>query len=567
MKTFMCENKGRVYNEITKCTTYAKYKETLCKTKWLEIHSFSIIIDWLNSLLICNKMLNEYNIYEEIKDGLLILKLIKIYKPKVEIHGIFSKAIKKKCAIQNLEKGLSIIYKNNPYYYSMVSSDDIYEKKKKKINILLIQLFDNFEFRKLKNISTHLLNWYNYTLRKFSLPLYPETVNNPFHVVTDELSREKPQECSERGKFHVVGKCKDGLCMQCSDINNNMEKNSFSNSEEYITRKQKQPCMLKNFATYVLYKDREEYKKETPYIIKDFADCTKIFFIFYRYGYITKGELSNVCKLDIRNNFFLLQNFLRKLNIPIIFQNQYLNNPSEVAILLQLKYIQCFIHWNGYEKAIDLEKEYIFSDLFRKKKGKKKYTLQRTCNILSENDSSHNAQNNSVFSECAKGYSEGHYDRNGSYRGMQKDVYVELKNKTAMHAPGAQFYDVLKRHTKQHDGSEAIEWVRDETNSKVIEKGNGASNTNYTNFAERCETAKMDQGEHADCLISARKKKKKIENCSKLHTHKKKKELNKENEYLEKEIFRRTPIKSIRKMFHRHIEEHMNSHKAEDAKK
>ncbi|EDL43783.1 hypothetical protein, conserved [Plasmodium vivax] len=342
MKPLICAHKGRVYNEITKQTQLAKNKDTLQKTKCLDIYSISVIIDWLNSLQLSKKNINEENIYEELQNGHLILRLIQLYNPQVEIKGIFPKAKKKKCAIQNLEKALSIIYGNNPYYYSMVSSLDIYEQKKKKIHILLIQLFCKFEFTILTRIAAPLLNWYNQTLRKFQLPLHRETLSNPFDVTPRGHYKEE---------VHLRG-------------------DDSPNEEEQKRGETKwKDCILKSFATYVLFKDKaEEADNCTPHIVNDFSDCVKIFLIFYRYGYITQEQLTHANILDIRNKYFFLQNLLKKLNIPIVLQNQYFNNPCEVAILLQLKFIQFFIRSEGYEKAIDLDGEhFFFSDLFRQK--------------------------------------------------------------------------------------------------------------------------------------------------------------------------------------------------------
>ncbi|EUD66594.1 hypothetical protein C922_02915 [Plasmodium inui San Antonio 1] len=319
MKPLICAHKGRVYNEITKQTKFAKNKDTLQKTKYLDISSISVIIDWLNSLQLSKRNINEQNIYEELQNGHLILRLIQLYNPQVEIKGIFPKARKKKCAIQNLEKALSIIYGNNPYYYSMVSSLDIYEQKKKKIHILLIQLFSKFEFAILTRIAAPLLSWYNQTLKKFQVPLHRETLSNPFDVTPRGHYKEK---------VHIKG-------------------DDSPNGEEHKSGETKwKDCILKSFATYVLFKDKaeeEEEDKSIPHIVNDFSDCIKIFLIFYRYGYITQEQLRQANILDIRNKYFFLQNLLKKLNIPIVLQNQYFNNPCEVAILLQLKFIQFFI--------------------------------------------------------------------------------------------------------------------------------------------------------------------------------------------------------------------------------
>ncbi|CAA9986212.1 conserved Plasmodium protein, unknown function [Plasmodium knowlesi strain H] len=391
MKPLICAHKGSVYNEITKQTNLAKNKDTLQKTKCLDMSSISVIMDWLNSLQLSKKYINEQNIYEELQNGHLILKLIQLYNPHVEIKGIFPKAMKKKCAIQNLEKALSIIYGNNPYYYSMVSSLDIYEQKKKKIHILLIQLFSKFEFTILTKIATPLLNWYNQTLRKFQVPLHRETLNNPFNVTPRRHYQEE---------VHLSG-----------DNSRNQEEKK-SGEIKWKDR------ILKSFASYVLFKDKtEEADTCTPHIVNDFSDCIKLLLIFYRYGYITEEQFRYAHILDIRNKYFFLQNLLKKLNIPIVLQNQYFNNPCEVAILLQLKFIQFFIRNEGYEKAIDLDGgHFFFSDLFRqnvmqtseKKKKKKKKKKSVHGNYLSDslNDSCTFVGEITKFRQRAQGKNE-----------------------------------------------------------------------------------------------------------------------------------------------------------------
>ncbi|VEV57859.1 conserved Plasmodium protein, unknown function [Plasmodium vinckei vinckei] len=536
------KNKEKVYNDITKSTWYAKNKENLNKTKYLEIDSFSVIIDWINSLLISKNILNAYNIYEEIKDGVIILKLIKIYKPEIELRGIFLKAIKKKCAIKNLEKALSIIYMNNPYYYSLVSSRDIYEKKKKKVNILLIQLFDKFEFQNLKNISTPLLNWYNYTLIKMKLPLYSKTINNPFHIINN-----KPINCCD-GKGFGSGIQKDNIEKEII-VGGNMKKNMSYNFIKKCKIKNKSNA-LTNFITYILYKDKEECQNDISYIVKDFSDCIKIFFILYRYGYICIEELQIVTKSNKRNNFFFLHELLRKLNIPIVLKNQYLNNPSEVAILLQLKYIQCFIHNNGYSKAIDLKKYYFpFVGLDKKcantttkcsdngsLNGYTKHNYNRTCE----------QKDNQFLNAKLHVHDEKEINDNKiEYSTDDKNnVYEKVEYKTCKDIPNLEADKMDKNYnSKDWDGK------REEINQ--VNCYNLLNNKIFNSSVKIC------QSKERTYPLQGKKEKK-------IYAHQNEKDNHISiNKYLEKDLLTITPIKMLRKMFHQEIKENMNIHKAD----
>ncbi|SBT74776.1 conserved Plasmodium protein, unknown function [Plasmodium malariae] len=596
------DNRGKLYNEITKCGIYAKKKETLYQTKCLGIYSFSVIIDWLNSLLICSKILNENNIYEEIKDGLLILKLIKIYIPHVEIRGIFLKAIKKKCAIQNLENALSIIYKNNTYYYSIVSSVDIYEQKEKKVNIFLIQLFDRFEFQNLKNISRPLLNWYNYTLKKFSLSLYRETINNPFHITTSESIFKY----DKNKNLYYNKNCELNVCTQHSEFNISYENNNPDEyAKDYKTKisKKEQICILKNFATYILYKDKKDCPNQAPYIVKDFSDCIKIFFIFYRHGYLSIEELKNVAKPHITNTFYLLHSLLRKLNIPIILQNNYLSNPCEVAILLQLKYIQCFIHNNGYEKSINLKGEFFFSDLLRKKweickkeekkeeegKKKKKKKLECTHEDIQNNEydrpqltHDNNMYANRYIKRTLQEYNKRNIHRIIVTPDMENREYEHFRNKIAMcssgseideklHTLGQRQFNIVSICDEANDEiekneTELITGIETKFHEKGGEKIQDTAVKYVNNEKVNSTTRGIDECEHEKKHMTrtGKKKKKKIHKKDQnYYTHSKQKELVPIYESLEKEIFRGTSIKDIRKMFYDHINENINAHKKE----
>ncbi|CXI78541.1 conserved Plasmodium protein, unknown function [Plasmodium berghei] len=561
------ENKGQIYNDITKSTWYAKNKENLNKAKYLEIDSFSVIIDWINSLLISNNILNGYNLYEEIKDGVIILKLIQIYNPEIEIRGIFLKALKKKCAMKNLEKALSIIYMNNPYYYSMVSSTDIYEKKKKKVNILLIQLFDKFEFQNLKNISTPLLNWYNYTLKKMKLPLYSKTINNPFHIINNKSINF----CNEKEKYLYA---KKGIEMNIQKdntkeditIDGNMNKKKILNIypnyvKEYkiITQEKikNKSNALKNFVTYILYKDKEKYQNDVPYIVKDFSDCKKIFFILYRYGYICIEELQIVTKSNRRNNFFFLQELLRKLNIPIILKSQYLNNPSEVAILLQLKYIQCFIHNNGYSKAIDLKKNYFYSIPLHKKKDK--ISEHKKCGHIINKCSSDPTNYN--INILLNDYTKNNYNRNYEQKDKQflnvklngdnekdinddhkNDVYEKVEYKTCKEIPNSKIGKInqVSCYSLSNGMDGLFEGGNDWNFNSSIKIYQNKKENNYKKNKERKDYLQ----EKKENMLCAHQN----EKDNFIPTHK----------YLEKEPLTITPIKMLRKMFHKQIKENMN---------
>ncbi|CAD2098673.1 conserved Plasmodium protein, unknown function [Plasmodium vinckei brucechwatti] len=552
------ENKGQAYNDITKSTWHAKNKENLNKTKYLEIDSFSVIIDWINSLLISNNVLNAYNIYEEIKDGVIILKLIKIYNPEIEIRGIFLKAVKKKCAIKNLEKALSIIYMNNPYYYSLVSSTDIYEKKKKKVNILLIQLFDKFEFQNLKNISTPLLNWYNYTLKKMKLPLYSKTINNPFHIINN-----KPIDCcNEKGLEISIQK--DSTEKEVT-VDGNMKKNILNMSSNFIkefTIKNKSNA-LQNFITYILYKDKDECQNDMSYIVKDFSDCIKIFFILYRYGYICIEELQNVTKSNRRNNFFFLHELLRKLNIPIVLKNQYLNNPSEVAILLQLKYIQCFIHNNGYSKAIDLKKYYFPFVALHKKCANT--TTKCSDNALLNGYTKHNYNRNyeqkdkqflnvKLNAHDEKGINDNKREYNNDHK---NNVYEKVKYKTCKDTPNSETDKIRQVYNSK-------DWDRKREQINQVNCYNLSNDMNNllegTNDNIFNSSIKIYQSKERACPLQVKKGKK---NCA--HQNEKGNHVS-INKYLEKEPLTITPIKMLRKMFHQQIKENMNIHKADTMK-
>ncbi|CRG93378.1 conserved Plasmodium protein, unknown function [Plasmodium gallinaceum] len=583
MKILKFENKGKVYNEITKCTPYAKDKETLYKTKYLKIHSFSVVIDWLNSLLICSRILNENNLYEEIKDGLIILRLIKVYNPEVEIRGIFIKAIKKKCAIKNLEKALSIIYMNNPYYYSMVSSIDIYEKKKKKVNMLLLQLFDRFEFQNLKKISIPLLNWYNHTLKKFSLPLSHETMNDPFNVLNN------------KNKIYYNNEIND-----ISFSRDHKDKN-----EKYLNYLKKQKKVFKTFASYVLFKDEQECN-EMPHIVNEFSDCLKILLIFYRYGYFTREEFKNINNIDIRNNFFILQSLLRKLNIPIIFNNAYLNNPCEIAIILQLKYIQYFIHNNGYEKAIDLKKEnYNVNFLLNQKNRltniklkdvldnnfKSKYNdyeiFDKNFNLktyirkdFEENNKQNNQKNNIKLQNKKKNIDvnvetktdiENNETMDENEKG-QNEIIGDNKSKidySETESSGKENSET-ERSGKENSETERSGKENSETESSgkensetefCVNRGNEKNSRIIKNIKNQNErlTIKTNERENEIEQISSEEKKNKKTYETKKETKKKNKEI---NEYIEKEIFKETPRKEIRKIFYEKIKEYMNGDKA-----
>ncbi|ETW62162.1 hypothetical protein PFMC_01952 [Plasmodium falciparum CAMP/Malaysia] len=424
------------YNELTKYTCHHKNKERLYKTRNLIIYSFSVIISWINSMSICDKIVNEYNIYDLIKSGVVLLKIIKIYRPHLEIINIFSKAIKKKCALHNLEKVLEVVYKNNPHCYTMVSSIDIYDMKRTKVNLFLIQIFDMFEFQSLKKISTTLLRWYDNSLKTFSLRLNERTINDPFYI-NKEYDKQKYTFQMIEGEYRYK---KNNEINDKKEDYDNIKENLLYNSEKEV---------LKDFASYILYKDKEEHEQnknkikinnnkynndnhrccssdgDIPHIVKDFSNCIKIFFIFYKYGYILKKELINIFQSDRKNNiFYSLKKLMKKLHIPIVLQNIYLNNPCEVVLILQLKYIYNFIMNNDKN---------LFSNYYIKEKNI--YTPHEKKLYL-------NYEEETNKKNCIPRNNFVHKNKLSLNDNFKKERTEEIRQ---------MFYDKIRKHMKKYD--------------------------------------------------------------------------------------------------------------------
>ncbi|SOS77954.1 conserved Plasmodium protein, unknown function [Plasmodium sp. gorilla clade G1] len=429
-------NKCYSYNELTKYTCHHKNKERLYKTRNLIIYSFSVIISWINSMSICDKIVNEYNIYDLIKSGVVLLKIIKIYRPHLEIINIFSKAIKKKCALHNLEKVLEVVYKNNPHCYTMVSSIDIYDMKRTKVNLFLIQIFDMFEFQSLKKISTTLLHWYDNSLKTFSLRLNERTINDPFYI-NKEYDKQKYTFQMIEGEYRYK---KNNEINDKKEDYDNIKENLLYNSEKEV---------LKDFASYILYKDKEEHEQnknkikinnnkynndnhrccssdgDIPHIVKDFSNCIKIFFIFYKYGYILKKELINIFQSDRKNNiFYSLKKLMKKLHIPIVLQNIYLNNPCEVVLILQLKYIYNFIMNNDKN---------LFSNYYIKEKNI--YTPHEKKLYL-------NYEEETNKKNCIPRNNFVHKNKLSLNDNFKKERTEEIRQ---------MFYDKIRKHMKKYD--------------------------------------------------------------------------------------------------------------------
>ncbi|ETB62280.1 hypothetical protein YYC_00887 [Plasmodium yoelii 17X] len=295
-----------------------------------------------------------------------------------------------------------------------------------------------------------------------------------------------------------------------------------------------------------------------------------------RYGYISIEELQIVTKSNRRNNFFFLQELLRKLNIPIVLKSQYLNNPSEIAILLQLKYIQCFIHNNGYSKAIDLKKNYFPSISLYKKKDKISAHTKCDHNINKCNSDPTNYNNNILLNDYTKNNYNCCYEQNDKqFLNMKlnvhnekdiiddhkNDVYEKVEYKTCKDIPNSEI-DKINKNYNNKDGNGKREQINQVSyynlSNGMEDLFEGGNNWNFNSsikiYQNKKENNYRKNREQTDHLQD------KKENilCA---DQNEKDNFIPTNKYLEKEPLTITPIKMLRKMFHNQIKENMNGDK------
>ena len=69
-----------------------------------------LLIRWINTLDIWDAEVRIDDLVEELKSGILLCNILKFHKPDLEFIGIDVKARSKKPCINNIEKGLEILF-------------------------------------------------------------------------------------------------------------------------------------------------------------------------------------------------------------------------------------------------------------------------------------------------------------------------------------------------------------------------------------------------------------------------------------------------------------------------
>ena len=142
----------------------------MSKDDKISLFQKTLLVRWINTLDISKELLTVHNIIEEIKTGVLICELLNFHSPKLDLlNGLNYKAISKKPCLNNIEKGLQVLFhKGAPSRY-IPTAEEVFEadKNPQRIWVLLKVIFDMFAMSDVNKLTPYILKWISMSLQFF----------------------------------------------------------------------------------------------------------------------------------------------------------------------------------------------------------------------------------------------------------------------------------------------------------------------------------------------------------------------------------------------------------------
>lgn len=130
---------------------------------------------WVTSMHVWKNAINIQNLHVELCLGLLLCRIMQVVVPGTEFLHLNEKALSKKPALENLEKGLGVIWRTKCVNNSRIpSAMDIFTGNASKIAIMLQEVFEVYVQRPLYRIAPKMFTWYDAILRQYQRHLPKE---------------------------------------------------------------------------------------------------------------------------------------------------------------------------------------------------------------------------------------------------------------------------------------------------------------------------------------------------------------------------------------------------------
>ena len=140
-------------------------------------------VRWLNTTRVWPSAIEVSSLHGEMRNGLLLCKLMKELVPKTEYKGLNDRPLSQRPAIANLEQALSVIWTSRRVNNTRVPSAlDVYTGKQEKIAMLVQEIFEVYVMRDLRapaNMSS-MLEWFDGVLAQYDRPLPASSLKPPF---------------------------------------------------------------------------------------------------------------------------------------------------------------------------------------------------------------------------------------------------------------------------------------------------------------------------------------------------------------------------------------------------
>ncbi|CDW90019.1 UNKNOWN [Stylonychia lemnae] len=149
-------------------TDYSSWSLNSLLNSWLGQLQKALLVRWINTLDIW-EILDQDNIIEELKSGVLLCLILKFHQPNLDFTGLSMKARVRKQCVNNIEKALSILYQKGASPRYIPTADDIYEGEKnpEKIWLMLHSIFDMFAMHDVRVLTPKIIKWINKSLQQF----------------------------------------------------------------------------------------------------------------------------------------------------------------------------------------------------------------------------------------------------------------------------------------------------------------------------------------------------------------------------------------------------------------
>lgn len=144
------------------------------------------MVNWINSLCIWPCLTVE-NVFAELKNGLLLCRLVEQLIPGVKIDGIYQKALARKPSLSNLEKGLAEIHKCNANRRNLCTSEDLYEGREAPVARFLVEAFETLAVKEIRGRVRRMVADLDQLLVPFDRRLQEATVRDPLGIGSETL--------------------------------------------------------------------------------------------------------------------------------------------------------------------------------------------------------------------------------------------------------------------------------------------------------------------------------------------------------------------------------------------